>query len=191
MHLETRASPLQEVGRTRPSQRAGAKSPTLVITRSCNFNIDFQLCERTFGRLARIVSWSGLIHRSWRRTRSYSVELATKAAMAAIWGEFTMLMNIFLKLHGWKGGAGTHPFCFVFRSKRGRRSPNIQGQYSVTGNKYCTVNTWKLVKLETAGYWKEKCKLVSPELVVVRWVWESRSLYEQNQHRNHWKSTKY
>ena len=100
MHLETRARPLQEVGRTRPSQRAGAKSPTLVITRSCNFNIDFQLCERTFGRLARIVSWSGLIHRSWRRTRSYSVELATKAAMAAIWGEFTMLMNIFLKLHG-------------------------------------------------------------------------------------------
>ena len=137
MHLETRASPLQEVGRTRPSQRAGAKSPTLVITRSCNFNINFQLCERTFGRLARIVSWSGLIHRSWRRTRSYSVELATKAAMAAIWGEFTMFFSCMVE----KGGAGTHPFCFVFRSKRGRRSPNTQGQYSVTGNKYCTENT--------------------------------------------------
>ena len=34
-HLETRASPLHDVGRTLPSQRAGAKSPTRVITRFC------------------------------------------------------------------------------------------------------------------------------------------------------------
>ena len=51
------------------------------------------ILQFTFGRLARIVSWSGLIQRSWRRTRSYSVELATKAAIAAIWGE---LINILL-----------------------------------------------------------------------------------------------
>ena len=93
-HLETRASPLQEVGRTRPSQRAGAKSPTRVITRSCKWNVKVSEVSIpwtfTFGRLARIVSWSGLIQRSCSRTRSYSVEFAIKAAIAAIWGQSTL-----------------------------------------------------------------------------------------------------
>ena len=38
----------------------------------------------TFGSATRIVSWSGLIQRSWRSTRSYSLELAMKAAIDAI-----------------------------------------------------------------------------------------------------------
>ena len=92
-HLETRASPLHDVGRTLPSQRAGAKSPTRVITRFCKLiqNTIFpeerlNLLWITIGSAARIVSWSGLIQRSWRSTRSYSLELAMKAAIAAIWG---------------------------------------------------------------------------------------------------------
>ena len=92
-HLETRASPLHDVGRTLPSQRAGAKSPTRVITLFCKLIQNNIFPEEllillwiTFGSAARIVSWSGLIQRSWRSTRSYSLELAMKAAIAAIWG---------------------------------------------------------------------------------------------------------
>ena len=134
-HLETRASPLHDVGRTLPSQRAGAKSPTRVITLFCKLiqNTIFLMnyltcCVSPLAVLLELfhdrVSSKGLEEAPGRTRLSWRSKLQLPQS-----GECCICIHFAIKIRLWcLVRIERYPFCFVFGPKRSWCPPYTQRQ---------------------------------------------------------------